>query len=131
MNALKYLLEFDVKSEVPEIEILEDLDIEDKTILQKQINQSRKSYRQLIELYDSLQEDKSKILSKLSFKKQNFYINFANRNDRSEAIAKDKEMSELEETVNALSDAMQTVKNYIDYVKSDLKILNGSMYNKF
>jgi len=131
MGILNYLLEFDIESEVPELDIIEDLDITDKTILQEQINQTRKSHKKLIDFYDSLQNDIIKVRSKLASKKQSFYIKFQNRNERIDALAQDTEILELQNTIEALLDAMKTVNNHIDFVKNDLAILKNSMYNKF
>lgn len=131
MSVLNYLLEFDVESDVPDLDILEELDITDKTMLENQINESRRSYKKLIILYDNLQNDKIKAQSRLSSRKQSFYAKFSNRTERINEIAMDESILELQSTIDALVDAMQTVRNYMDFVKNDLRFLSNSMYNKF
>jgi len=131
MNVLNYLLEFDIESDVPDLDILEELDITDKTMLENQINESRKSYKKLIILYDNLQNDKIKAQSKLASIRQSFYTKFPNRTERINEMAVDESILELQSTIDALVDAMQTVKNYMDFVKNDLRFLSNSMYNKF
>ena len=127
---LKYLLNFDV-SNTKEIEVIEELDITDKTVLEGQINCSRKSYKELLELLDSLTNDKVVIQQKLARKKQEVYSSTTNRNERSDIMNTDDDIIEYQSTLDALSDAMSTVKNYIDFVKTDLRILGNSQYSKF
>lgn len=127
---LKYLLNFDVTN-TKEIEVIEELDITDKTALEGQINCSRKSYKELLELLDSLTNDKVVIQQKLARKKQEVYCSTTNRNERSDIMNTDDDIIEYQSTLDALSDAMNTVKNYIDFVKTDLRILGNSQYSKF
>lgn len=127
---LKYLLNFDVTN-TKEIEVIEELDITDKTALEGQINCSRKSYKELLELLDSLTNDKVVIQQKLARKKQEVYSSTTNRNERSDIMNTDDDIIEYQSTLDALSDAMNTVKNYIDFVKTDLRILGNSQYSKF
>lgn len=128
---LKYLLDFDTNSNTPEIEIIEDLDITDKTVLQEQINKVRKSYRELLELTDSLKNDRIKTNETLLEKRQQVYLNNSGRTERSDILNTDDDIIKLQTKIGAIDDAMNTVKSYIDFLKSDLRILGNSQYSKF
>lgn len=128
---LKYLLDFDVNASMDEIEIVQDLDITDKTMLEEQINKTRRSYKNLLDLFDDLKNDRNKATDALLSKKQNIYLEFSGRTERSDVLNTDEEIIELQSKINAINDAMDTVKSYIDFLKSDLRILSNSQYSKF
>ena len=128
---LKYLLEFDIDSSVDKIEIIEDLDITDKTILQEQINKVRKSYKELLDLFDSLKNDRIKTNESLLDKRRSVYLEYVGRTERADVLNTDEEILELQSKISAIDDAMNTVKGYIDFLKSDLRILGNSQYSKF
>ena len=128
---LKYLLDFDIDSSVDKIEIIEDLDITDKTILQEQINKVRKSYKELLDLFDSLKNDRIKTNESLLDKRRSVYLEYVGRTERADVLNTDEEILELQSKISAIDDAMNTVKGYIDFLKSDLRILGNSQYSKF
>jgi predicted nuclease with TOPRIM domain len=128
---LQYLLNYDVDPDnIVEIDLEYDLDINDKTILQEQINNVRRSYYDLIKLYDNIQGEYMQAKTELANKLRNYQINFENKNDRIAAISKDLEILNLEEKVEALKESLKTVDNQLTFIKADIKILTNSMYNR-
>ena len=132
---LKYLLQFNVNADISEAEEINELlnseiDINDRIMIQEQINNSRKAYRKLIVLFDNLQNDLFENENKLNRLMRNVYLNCDNRVDASKIIQTDPEIIAVKEAIEALKMSMKTVSNHMDLVKSDLRILNSAMYNK-
>ena len=132
---LKYLLQFDVNADISEAEEINELlnneiDINDRIMIQEQINNSRKAYRKLIVLFDNLQNDLFENENKLNKLMRNVYLNCDNRVDASKIMQTDPEIIAVKEAIEALKMSMKTVSNHMDLVKSDLSILNSAMYNK-
>ena len=132
---LKYLLQFNVNADISEAEEINELlnseiDINDRIMIQEQINNSRKAYRKLIVLFDNLQNDLFENENKLNKLMRNVYLNCDNRVDASKIMQTDPEIIAVKEAIEALKMSMKTVSNHMDLVKSDLRILNSAMYNK-
>lgn len=124
---LKYLINFDVDVDA-EFELEFELDITDKSLLQEQINQVRKTYLRLIKLFDNLQGEYIETKSLLSQKNRELLLEFEVRSDRVEAEAKDPEHGYLVEKLDALRESMKAVTSQIDFIKNDMRVLNSSMY---
>lgn len=129
---LKYLLSFGIETSVdPEdIKLNYEIDIDDITLLQGQINKARKAHYQLLELNDNLQEQYLSKKSELSKMTRQFHQMYPNRTERLDMIAQDIVYSDLNDSIDAIKEAMKIVGSQIDYVKSDLTILKNSMYRK-
>lgn len=127
---LQYLLNYDVILNGDDGFDYQDLDISDRTILQEQINNCRKSYHKLIKLYDSLQSEYFEAKSDLSEKTRKLYSETMNRDERAKKKMEDQDISELEEKIDALKEAQSTVKSQMNFIQSDIKILTSSMYMK-
>lgn len=128
---LQYLLNYDTDIDgIEEINLEYDLDITDKTILQEQINNARKSYYNLMKIYDNLQGEYLEAKSELAKKMREAFIKYENRTERTNEISKDLSIINLEEKMEALKEAMKTLSNQIDFVKTDIRILTNSMYNR-
>ena len=132
---LKYLLQFNVNADISEAEEINELlnneiDINDRIMIQEQINNSRKAYRKLILLFDNLQNDLFDNENKLNKLMRNVYLNCDNRVDASKIMQTDPEIIAVKETIEAIKMSMKTVSSHMDLVKSDLRILNSAMYNK-
>lgn len=130
---LQYLFNYGAKTEIDpnEINLNYEIDITDITTLESQINQVRKTYRDLITLYDSLQNEYLSKKSMLSKKNRDLHVDNPKRQDRIDATAKDIEHSELSDSIEAIKESMKIVNSQLDFVKSDIRILTNSMYRKF
>lgn len=107
-----------------------DLDINDRLMLQNQINDVRKSYFKLLKLLDDIQSKYLQCTAKLS--KRSKEIIASNENIRgNSAFNSDDEYIALEAEQQALKNGMSMVNAQIDFCKNDLRILNSVFYNKF
>lgn len=128
---LQYLINYDVDTEnIEEIDLEYDLDITDKTILQSQINNVRKSYRGLIKLFDLIQGEYIQTKTELANRMRTFQMDYENKNERLDAISKDLATINLQEKIEALKESLKTVENQLTFVKADMRILGNSMYAK-
>lgn len=129
---LKYLLNFGVETSIDpnDINLNYEIDINDISILQDQINTARKAHYELIQLNDSLQENYLNKKSELSKLNRSFQQDYLNRTERLDAMAKDISYTDLNDTIEAIKEAMKIVGSQIDYIKSDLRILSSTMYRK-
>lgn len=128
---LQYLLNYDVDADnITDIDLECDLDINDKTILQDQINNVRKSYYKLIKLYDSIQGEYLQAKTELATKLRKYQIDIENKVERANAIAADLEVLNLQEKIDALKESLKTVDNELTFIKADIRILTNSMYTK-
>lgn len=124
---LNYLINYGVKKH--EIKY-EDIDINDRLMLQEQINQVRRNYSQLLELLDEVQGKYLECSNKISKKSKELIQN--NDGSRNNTIfTTNDEYLELEAEQLALKNGMNMINAQIDYCKSDLRILNSVFYNKF
>ena len=129
---LEYLLKFGVDSGIdPEsIALNYEIDITDITLLESQINNSRKVHYNLIKLNDRLQDQYLIKKSQLSRKIREINEKHSSRAERTDAMDKDVEYLDLTESIAAIDDALKTIGKKIDFVKSDIRILSNSMYRK-
>lgn len=124
---LKYLLSFD-ESKLPSIP--EELDISDRSILEKQINKTRQATLKLIRIQDDFRGDRLNISEKMSAIKREINLQNSKRNDRLDAIENNDEYQILSAKKEALDIALGTIGMQIDFLKSDLRILTNAMYNR-
>lgn len=124
---LKYLLSFD-ESELPSIP--EELDISDRSILEKQINKTRQATLKLIRIQDDFRGDRLDISEKMSAIKREINLQNSKRNDRLDAVENNDEYQILSAKKEALDIALGTIGMQIDFLKSDLRILTNAMYNR-
>lgn len=127
---LKYLIEFG--SDIPDQDIFnyQDLDIIDLENLQGQINMCRNKQRKLLDLQDSLQKDLIMYNKRLSKKTLEISSKATNTRDRNSLLLENEEIVELKDTIEGVKMSMQTVLRELDFVKTDLYILRGSMYQR-
>ena len=126
---LKYLINYDIDIDV-ELDLDFELDITDKTILQDQINNVRKSYRDLIDVYSKIQGEYLSAKEELANLNRRFLIEYPNRNERLNEQGSNQEYLYLQMKIEALQESMRSVNSQLDYIKSDIRILNSSMYSR-
>lgn len=124
---LEYLMNYGVKRHTPNYE---DLDVNDRLHLQDQINSCRKEYFELISLLDEVQGKITECSSLLSKRSKEIIVQSPGVRNNS-AFATDDEYMELEAKLVALKSGASMINQQIDFVKSDLRILNSVFYNKF
>lgn len=124
---LDYLINYGVETKSLEYE---DIDVNDRLLLQDQINTARKNYARCLKLLDEIQgkyvecsKELTKRVKQISMDPATSRLNTALQND-------DKYI-ELESEQTAYKIGIDMVKNQIDYYKNDLRILNSVFYNKF
>ena len=124
---LDYLINYGVETKSLEYE---DIDVNDRLLLQDQINTARKNYARCLKLLDEIQgkyvecsKELTKRVKQISMDPATSRLNTALQND-------DKYI-ELEAEQTAYKIGIDMVKNQIDYYKNDLRILNSVFYNKF
>lgn len=124
---LDYLINYGVETKALEYE---DIDVNDRLLLQDQINTARKNYARCLKLLDEIQgkyvecsKELTKRVKQISMDPATSRLNTALQND-------DKYI-ELESEQTAYKIGIDMVKNQIDYYKNDLRILNSVFYNKF
>ena len=127
MSMLNYLINFS-EEDIPEV--IEDLDISDRLILQSQINETRKAHIKLIRMYDEIKGKRLECSKRIANIKRDIYTNYDNRTTRSDIIATNQELIDLNDTIEAYDTALETIKNHIEFLKSDIRILTNSMYNR-
>lgn len=128
---LQYLINYDVGTEsIEEIDLEYELDITDKTMLQGQINNVRKSYIGLIKIFDSIQGEYIQSKTELANRMRTFQMDYDNKIERADAISKDLVTINLQEKIEALRESLKTVENQLTFVKADMRILGNSMYVK-
>lgn len=131
---LQYLMNFGIepKEDIEKVdEMLNiELDINDRTILQEQFNNSRRAQLKLLKINDELQAELLAQKSKLAKLTRELYINNDSRSDITKAMQTDLEIIAVNETIEALQMSLKTVSNHLDLVKSDVRMLNSSMYNR-
>ena len=123
----EYLTNYGIKKHVVEYS---EIDINDKLMLEEQINKARKNYHELLQLLDEVQAkylECTKNLSKRS--KEIIEQNFDKV--RNNAFNSDEEYISLEAEQQALKAGMNMINAEIDFCKNDLRILNSVFYNKF
>lgn len=108
----------------------EDLDVNDRLMLQDQINKVRKNYSNLLNLLDNVQEKYLTVTKKLTNRSKEIIEN-SNGTRVNNIYACDDEYIALDAEQQALKTGMQMINAQIDFCKNDLRILNSVFYNKF
>lgn len=108
----------------------DDLDINDRLMLQEQINKVRKNYSSLLNLLDDVQERYLNVSKKLTNRSKEI-IESSNGARVNNIYSSDDEYISLEAEQQALKTGMQMINAQIDFCKNDLRILNSVFYNKF
>lgn len=97
-----------------------DLNIDDRLMLQDQINDVRKSYHDMLILLDEVQGMYDENARKMAAKIKTLNAKSIEENVRVTLIMNsDDEYLELDATQKALSAALSMINNQIDYFKSD------------
>lgn len=110
----------------------DDLDIHDKLMLEGQINKARKNCGQLLQLMDEIQEELVSVSRKMSLLVKRLTEDAERENKRVNILlSTDAEYIELEAKRDALRAGLSMVKENLDQCRSDLRILNSAMYQKF
>lgn len=125
-----YLLNYGINLDIEDVDVIPALDIDDRTILQEQINNTRNSYFELIKVYDLLQKEYLETKNELNLKVREMNNKYEKRIDITKCMSTDIDYIELNEKIEAIKEAMKTVSNQLDFIKGDMKILTNSMYNK-
>lgn len=127
---LNYLIKYGIDNQNNSTDI-EDLDVNDRLVLQEQINRTRKNQFKLIKLTDDIQ---NKILdTQIEIRKltSDIISNNDGSKTRNDLFNTNDEYLELEAKLDALKSGLNIVNQQIDMCKSDLRILNSVFYNKF
>ena len=110
----------------------DELDVNDRTLLQEQINKSRKSWHQLLELLYDIQGKYMEVTREISEIAKRATERAATENTRvNTLLSSDNEYVALEAQQKALAAGMSMINQQIDFCKNDLRILNSVFYNKF
>lgn len=104
-----------------------DIDINDRLLLEEQINESRKQYSNLLNLLDEIQGKYIQCSAQMAIRSKEI-ISAGGKNS---AFSTDDNYIELEAEMTALKSGMNMVNANIEYCKNDLRILNSVFYNKF
>lgn len=131
---LKYLINFGVDANLIDnasSSINDDIDITDITLLESQINKSRKTHNDLLKTYDNLQDEYLNKKAALSRKIREINMENVTRTERQDAMSTDIDYMDIVDSIEALKEAMKMVGNLIDFVKSDMRVLSNSMYRKY
>lgn len=124
---LDYLVNYGVKKfEVD----YDDIDINDRLMLQDQINAVRKNYSSLLALMDDVQGKYLDCCARLAQKSKEI-LGDVSGNRTNIALKTDEDYIALEAEQEALKTGIYMIKDQIDYCKNDLRILNSVFYNKF
>ena len=124
---LNYLLDYGVKSHTINYE---ELDINDRLMLQDQINKVRKNYYELLNLLDVVQDKYLECTKNMSKRAKELIASDGGSRTNS-LLSSDEKYVTLEAESSALKTAMTMINGQIDFAKSDLRILNSVFYNKF
>lgn len=108
----------------------EDIDINDRLLLQDQINQARKNYSKLLSLLDDVHNKYLICIEKIA-KRSKDVIGQNSGTRLNNAFSTDDEYLTLDAEAQALKSGMTMINAQIDFYKNDLKILNSVFYNKF
>lgn len=125
----EYLVNYGLNNHVSDYE---DLDVNDRLMLQEQINQVRKRYYELLQLLDEVNEKIITNEKQLSIKSKEIIEKSKEEGIRTnELFQTDEDYISIEAEHNALKAGIQMIYNQIEYYKNDLRILNSVFYNKF
>lgn len=123
-----YLMNYGVKNFSSKYE---EVDINDRLVLQDQINEVRKNYFDLLSLLDEVQSKYLECTKNLSKRTKELIKENAEIKVTNSIFSSDVEYVQLEAEQQALKAGMSMINNQIDYYKNDLRILNSVFYNKF
>lgn len=104
------------------------IDITDKTILQEQINNTRNTHFAMIGLLDKTYKDINKVKKSMMDLEASWYIN--GENPRSK-VKTDSDYLEMKEELEGLLSSEKIIKENIEFLKQDARLLNSTMYQKF
>lgn len=124
---LDYLINYGVETKSLEYE---DIDVNDRLLLQDQINTARKNYARCLKLLDEIQGKYVECSKELTKRVKQISMD-ATTSRLNTALQNDDKYIELESEQTAYKIGIDMVKNQIDYYKNDLRILNSVFYNKF
>ena len=124
---LDYLINYGVETKALEYE---DIDVNDRLLLQDQINTARKNYARCLKLLDEIQGKYVECSKELTKRVKQISMD-ATTSRLNTALQNDDKYIELESEQTAYKIGIDMVKNQIDYYKNDLRILNSVFYNKF
>lgn len=114
------------------IENYRDIDITDKTILQEQINFTRKSYFEALEQLEMISSKISKLKEEMSKIMIDYYQDSSiSAKEIASKIKEDEEYQKKSLEVEAYQRGVSILTEKIAFYKSDMRILSNSMYNKF
>jgi hypothetical protein len=110
--------------------LYDDIDINDATILQEQLNFARKSLYDLIQAYTKIQNSMLDLRKDL-LERKNTLREKAGKGELTKLLDEDEQYNEITWQIEAYKVGMTITQEQIDMVKSDIRILTSSMYKKF
>lgn len=110
--------------------LYDDIDINDATILQEQLNFARKSLYDLIQVYTKIQNSMLDLRKDL-LERKNTLREKAGKGELTKLLDEDEQYNEITWQIEAYKVGMTITQEQIDMVKSDIRILTSSMYKKF
>lgn len=125
---LEYLINYGVSKKDFDID---DIDIEDKAVLESQINKCRKKISEYIVLKDSVQAKYIEVSRKISNKSKAIIESLESPSMKSNAFATDEEYLELDAEKEAYKISIGMIDNMINFYQTDLQVLRSTFYSKF
>lgn len=125
---LEYLINYGVSKKDFDID---DIDIEDKAVLESQINRCRKKISEYIVLKDSVQAKYIEVSRKISNKSKAIIESLESPSMKSNAFATDEEYLELDAEKEAYKISIGMIDNMINFYQTDLQVLRSTFYSKF
>ena len=122
-----YLINYGVKRHQFDYE---DLDVNDRLMLQDQINKVRRDYSTLLNLLDEIQGKILECNKNISIRTKELIAN-SDGGRVNNLLNNDDEYIALEAEQQALKAGSIMVNNQIEFCKSDIRLLNSVFYNKF
>lgn len=126
---LNYLIKYGVHCQ--NNDDFNDLDINDRLVLQEQINRVRKNQMKLIKLTDDIQDKIINVQNEIRQLTSEIVKNNPDTRNRNDLFNTNGDYLELEAQLDAFKSGLSIVNQQIDMCKSDLRILNSVFYNKF
>lgn len=110
----------------------QELDIHDKLALERQINDMRRNCHQLLSLMDEIQGKLVDVKRRIALHVKDVTVQVNLHGGKiNQELNQDDKYVELEAERDALSAGLSLVQNELDQCRSDLRILNSAMYQKF
>ena len=126
---LNYLIKYGISCQ--NNDDFNDLDINDRLVLQEQINRVRKNQMKLIKLTDDIQDKIINVQNEIRQLTSEIVKNNPDTRNRNDLFNTNDDYLELEAQLDAFKSGLSIVNQQIDMCKSDLRILNSVFYNKF